>query len=189
MISALNAAPPNHRQDARGRPNQPVAEGLGGCSSGTVAGLATPQSSGYPRCASSVGLRPRASIAFELKTNRPVALSRTNRLNSASTSICMAPPILAARTMSAMDLGRVNSRSSRPTPRSPPPRSNETYFGRVLRLTLLAPDVVEAILDGRPPPEITLALMMRPFAVTWTEQRKTLIGCLPRSLACLDAVA
>ena len=39
---------------------------------------------------------------------------------------------------------------------------------RVLRLTLLAPDVVEAILDGRQPPEITLALMMRPFAVKWT---------------------
>jgi ElaB/YqjD/DUF883 family membrane-anchored ribosome-binding protein len=39
----------------------------------------------------------------------------------------------------------------------------------VLRLTLLAPDVVEAILDGRQPPERTLALMMRPFAVTWTE--------------------
>ena len=30
---------------------------------------------------------------------------------------------------------------------------------------------------------------MRPFAVAWTEQRKTLIGCLPRSLAYLDAVA
>jgi hypothetical protein len=60
---------------------------------------------------------------------------------------------------------------------------------RVLRLTLLAPDVVEAGLDGRQPPEITLAVLMRPFAMAWTEQRKTLIGCLPRSLACLDAVA
>ena len=28
---------------------------------------------------------------------------------------------------------------------------NETYVGRVLRLTLLAPDIVEAILDGRQP--------------------------------------
>jgi hypothetical protein len=50
-------------------------------------------------------------------------------------------------------------------------------------------DVVEAILDGRQPPEITLAVLMRPFAVAWTQQRKILIGCLPRSLACLDAVA
>ena len=28
---------------------------------------------------------------------------------------------------------------------------NESYVGRVLRLTLLAPDIVEAILDGRQP--------------------------------------
>jgi hypothetical protein len=66
---------------------------------------------------------------------------------------------------------------------------DESHVGRALRLTLLAPDVVEAILDGRQPPEITLAVLMQPFAVAWTEQRKTLIGCLPRSLACLDAVA
>ena len=66
---------------------------------------------------------------------------------------------------------------------------NETHVGRVLRLTLLAPDVVEAILDGRQPPERTLALMMRPFAVTWTEPRKTLIPPLPRSLACLDPMS
>ena len=68
---------------------------------------------------------------------------------------------------------------------------NESYVALVLRLTLLAPDVVEAILDGLQPSQRTrtLALMMRPFAVARTEQRKTLIGCLPRSLACLDAVA
>ena len=51
---------------------------------------------------------------------------------------------------------------------------NESYVGRVLRLTLLAPDIVEAILGGRQPAEMTLAVLMRPFAVEWTEQRKTL---------------
>jgi hypothetical protein len=61
---------------------------------------------------------------------------------------------------------------------------NESYIRRVLRLTLLAPDIVEAILEGRQSAEITLAVLMRPFAV----QRKTLIGCLPRSPACLDAM-
>jgi hypothetical protein len=44
--------------------------------------------------------------------------------------------------------------------------------GRVLRLTLLAPDIVEAILGGRQPAEMTLAMLMRPFAVGWREQRK-----------------
>jgi hypothetical protein len=47
---------------------------------------------------------------------------------------------------------------------------NETYVGRVLRLTLLAPDIVEAILGGRQPAEMTLAALMRPFSVRWKEQ-------------------
>ncbi|MBX3516750.1 MAG: hypothetical protein KF815_07375 [Rhodospirillales bacterium] len=48
---------------------------------------------------------------------------------------------------------------------------NASYVSRVLRLTLLAPDIVEAILDGRQPPTMTLAVLMRPFPVAWGEQR------------------
>jgi hypothetical protein len=48
---------------------------------------------------------------------------------------------------------------------------NESYVGRILRLTLLAPDIVEAILDGRQPVEMTLALLMRPFSTLWEAQR------------------
>ena len=40
-----------------------------------------------------------------------------------------------------------------------------SYVSRVLRLTLLAPAIIEAILDGRQPTEMTLAVLMRPFAV------------------------
>jgi hypothetical protein len=47
---------------------------------------------------------------------------------------------------------------------------NETYVGRVLRLTLLAPDIVEAILNGRQPAQMTLALLMQKFPVRWPEQ-------------------
>jgi hypothetical protein len=54
---------------------------------------------------------------------------------------------------------------------------NESYVGRVLRLTLLAPNIVEAILDGRQPAQMTLAVLMQPFAVAWREQQKTLIRC------------
>ena len=39
---------------------------------------------------------------------------------------------------------------------------NESYVGRVLRLTLLAPDIVEAILGGRQPAQMTLAVLIRP---------------------------
>ena len=51
-------------------------------------------------------------------------------------------------------------------------RINPSYLARVLRLTLLAPAIVEAILDGRHDPErITLERLMRPIPVAWDEQR------------------
>jgi hypothetical protein len=45
-----------------------------------------------------------------------------------------------------------------------------SYMTRVLRLTLLAPDIVEAILDGKQGPEVTLARVLEPFPVEWTSQ-------------------
>ena len=48
---------------------------------------------------------------------------------------------------------------------------NETYVGRVLRLTLLAPDIVEAILNGLQPTQLQLDGLMRRFPVVWNEQR------------------
>lgn len=51
---------------------------------------------------------------------------------------------------------------------------NETYVGRVLRLTLLAPDIVEAILNGRQPAGLQLDCLLRRFPVGWPEQRMAL---------------
>jgi hypothetical protein len=48
---------------------------------------------------------------------------------------------------------------------------NSSYVSRVLRLTLLAPDIVEAILDGRQPEGMTLPGLMEPFPVEWEGQR------------------
>jgi hypothetical protein len=53
-------------------------------------------------------------------------------------------------------------------------RINDSYVARMLRLTLLAPDIVESISTGRPPADMTLATLMQPFAVGWTEQRKSI---------------
>ena len=49
-----------------------------------------------------------------------------------------------------------------------------SYMTRVLRLTLLAPHIVEAILDGKPGPVVTLAKLMEPPALGWDEQRRAL---------------
>ena len=37
-------------------------------------------------------------------------------------------------------------------------------------LSLLAPEIVEAILAGRQPPELTMAKAMQPFPTNWTSQ-------------------
>jgi len=45
-----------------------------------------------------------------------------------------------------------------------------TYVSRVLRLTLLAPGIVEAILDGRQSAELRLDHLLGAFPLAWAEQ-------------------
>jgi hypothetical protein len=49
-------------------------------------------------------------------------------------------------------------------------RISRSYVSRILRLTLLAPDIVERILDGRP--TAGLAQFLKPFPVEWERQRR-----------------
>ena len=59
----------------------------------------------------------------------------------------------------------------------PGPRAcNATYVSRVLRLTLLAPEIVEAILDGRQPAELQLDDLLAGFPLGWPRQRHGLLG-------------
>ncbi len=44
------------------------------------------------------------------------------------------------------------------------------YLGSVLRLTLLPPEMVEAILDGRQPEGVTLPGLLEEVPVVWGEQ-------------------
>jgi hypothetical protein len=45
------------------------------------------------------------------------------------------------------------------------------YLGSLLRMTLLAPDVVEAILDGRQPEALALPRLLEPFPTAWPMQQ------------------
>jgi hypothetical protein len=56
------------------------------------------------------------------------------------------------------------------------------YVGSILRLTLLAPDIIEAILDGRQPQELGLPALLEPFPVEWDQQRTNWFGAIPRPL-------
>jgi hypothetical protein len=45
-----------------------------------------------------------------------------------------------------------------------------TYVSRLVRITLLAPDIVEAILDGRQPAELKLDDLVGEFPLEWKAQ-------------------
>jgi hypothetical protein len=47
-------------------------------------------------------------------------------------------------------------------------------LSRILRLALLAPDIVAAILAGRPDQSLMLEQLERPLPARWEEQRRVL---------------
>jgi hypothetical protein len=51
---------------------------------------------------------------------------------------------------------------------------NDSYVSRILRLTLLAPDVIEAILAGRQPTTLQLDELLKPLPAAWSQQHSKL---------------
>ncbi|RJE82398.1 hypothetical protein [Paracoccus onubensis] len=51
-----------------------------------------------------------------------------------------------------------------------------SYMTRILRLTLLAPEIVEAILDGEQSPDMALGRALEPFPAEWAGQQNMLCG-------------
>jgi hypothetical protein len=51
---------------------------------------------------------------------------------------------------------------------------NDSYLSRILRLTLIAPDIIEAILSGRQPSTLQLDDLLRPLPSAWERQRSEL---------------
>ena len=49
-----------------------------------------------------------------------------------------------------------------------------SFASRLLRLTLLAPDIIEAILMGEEPSGLSLTMLTRQLSVVWEEQRREL---------------
>ena len=49
---------------------------------------------------------------------------------------------------------------------------DRSYVGRILRLALLAPDIIEAILRGIEPSGLSLARLTKELPMLWVEQRK-----------------
>jgi hypothetical protein len=51
---------------------------------------------------------------------------------------------------------------------------NQSYACRILRLSLLAPSIVTAVLDGRHDTDVMLKQLIKPLPVRWDEQMKVL---------------
>lgn len=51
---------------------------------------------------------------------------------------------------------------------------NQSYASRLFRLTLLAPELVEAILNGKQPQGLQLSQLLRPLPVAWQKQVRQL---------------
>jgi hypothetical protein len=48
---------------------------------------------------------------------------------------------------------------------------NRSYLSRTIRLALLAPEIVEAILNGTQPATLQLSDLEQPFPIDWEAQR------------------
>jgi hypothetical protein len=53
---------------------------------------------------------------------------------------------------------------------------DQSYVARTIRLASLAPDLVEAILDGQEPDGLSLRSLRRDLPLAWQEQRRTLLA-------------
>ena len=53
---------------------------------------------------------------------------------------------------------------------------NKSYVSRVLRLSLLAPPIVEAILNGRQPPTLGLPMLLEPLPIPGEHQQRRLMA-------------
>jgi len=51
---------------------------------------------------------------------------------------------------------------------------NDTYVNRIIRLAFLAPSIVETILEGRQPINLTLDKLTNNLPVVWDGQRRVL---------------
>jgi hypothetical protein len=62
-----------------------------------------------------------------------------------------------------------------------PKNISKSYVSRILRLALLAPDIVEAILSGKGNRGMMLEPLERPLPASWKVQRDLLthLGALP----------
>jgi hypothetical protein len=51
---------------------------------------------------------------------------------------------------------------------------NDSYLSRIVRLTLISPNIIEAILPGHQPSTLQLDDLLKPLPATWARQHSAL---------------
>ena len=102
----------------------------------------------------------RARTASRLSCRYPGRPSRAPKPGGGFDPICAPPP------QSRCALPCIDEDSGRSGPAPGP-----GLHGPAARLTLLEPDIVEAILDGRQGPDVTLTRLLEPLPSDWRSQR------------------
>lgn len=102
----------------------------------------------------------------------------TPAVDAASTATTRADPALVKAIARAFRYRHLldNGRYASITELAAGERIDRGFAGQLLRLTLLAPDIVEDILSGRRREDVRLALLMEPVPLNWAEQREILNG-------------
>ncbi len=92
---------------------------------------------------------------------------------AAATATCADPALIKAlarafRYQRMLDQGRYASITEMATAE----KIERGYLGTLLRLTLLAPDLVELVLDGRVADRVALPALLAPIPLAWAHQRQ-----------------
>lgn len=122
--------------------------------------------------AAATSLTVRVPLAIRKQPGRKTVV-RPSGLGAEATTVTRADPALvkalarAHRYQRLLEEGRYSSISEL----ADSEKLDRGYVGQLLRLTLLAPDIVEGLLNGRSLPELSLPRLLEPLPSGWAEQR------------------
>ena len=100
----------------------------------------------------------------------PQAFASDNPMHPSHQEALVVAIARAHRWQKLLDDGRFESVSDLAREIGP----DVSFAARLLRLTLLAPDIIEAILMGEEPSGLSLTMLTKVRSVIWTEQRMEL---------------
>ena len=117
----------------------------------------------------------RVPLKIRRQPGRKTVVTPVPTVGADSTIATRADPALvkalarAFRYQRLLDEGRYGSISEM----AEAERVERGYLGTLLRLTLLAPDIVQAVLDGRHPDGLTLLRLLEPLPTDWRKRALT----------------